>query len=256
MPSLREVQNDFLNHLIDANTVSAEAWVLADGLTPAGRMQIYRNNLYTSLSDALAAVYPVIQRLVGIEFFRQTARAYTAQHPSLSGNLHDFGQAFALYLEQRPYTHALPYLPDVARLEWAWHESYHAAEGGPLDLSTLAAVPVEAYETIRFLLAPSARLIHSPYPVLRIWQVNQDDYSGDPGVNLDQGASHLLVLRQGNQVLLQELDQGTFLWLQALAEGLPLQASLNRAAAAQPDFDFQTALHQHVHQGTLTEIRT
>jgi len=256
MPSLREVQDGFLNHLMDGDRSRAADWIMADGLTPAGRMQIYRNNLFTSLCDALAAVYPVVQRLVGVDFFRQTARAFVGQHPSRSGNLHDFGEAFALFLDQQSFTQTLSYLPDVARLEWAWHESYHAAEGGPLDLSTLAAVPVEAYESIRFMLAPSARLVDSAYPVLRIWQVNQQDYSGDPEVSLDQGPSRLLILRQGKQVLLQELDQGTFVWLQALADGQPLGASLVRAVAAQPDFDFHTVLHKHVHQGTLTEIQT
>ena len=256
MPSLHEVQTGFLSHLMGGNTVSVEAWVLADGLTPAARMQIYRNNLYTSLSEALAAIYPVIQRLVGMDFFRQTARTYIGQQPSRSGNLHDFGQAFAIFLEHQPYLHELPYLPDVARLEWAWHKSYHAAESTPLDLGTLASVPAKNYESIRFLLAPSARLVQSAYPVLRIWLVNQDDYIGDPAVHLDQGANRLLVIRQGTEVQLQELGEGEFLWLEDLAQGQTLGDSLLRCGSAEPGFDLQTALHKHVHQGTLTEIQT
>ena len=73
----------------------------------------------------------------------------------------------------------LAYLPDVARLEWAWHRAFHAADRAPLALERLAAVPPERYGQVRFRLHPSAQFIASDYPLLRIWEVNQPAYAGE-----------------------------------------------------------------------------
>src|SRR5687768_16032631 len=102
------------------------------------RLQVYRNNVFISLRQALADVYPVVQRLVGEEFFNQLARRFVREHPSRSGNLHDFGREFAGFLATLPDLTELPYLPDVAALEWALHEVFHEAEARPFDFSTLS----------------------------------------------------------------------------------------------------------------------
>ena len=139
--------------------------------SPAARhLQVYRNNVFESLVGALKAVYPVVERLVGTGFFAYAADGYIRHHPPASGNLHDFGDSFAGFLAGFEPARALAYLPDVARLEWAWHRAFHAADRAPLALERLAAVPPERYGQVRFRLHPSAQFIASDYPLLRIWR--------------------------------------------------------------------------------------
>ncbi|HUJ01110.1 MAG TPA: DNA-binding domain-containing protein, partial [Usitatibacter sp.] len=128
------------------------------GSTPAARIAFYRASVRSQRHGALAATYAVVRRLVGDDFFREMARRYAAAHPSRSGDLRLFGDRFGDFLEQDRDARALACLGDVARLEWARHESFHAAEAPGLDAAALAAVAPERQGEVRLLLHPSVRL--------------------------------------------------------------------------------------------------
>ena len=122
---------------------------------PAARyLQVYRNNVFESLVGALKAVYPVVERLVGTGFFAYAADGYIRRHPPTSGNLHDFGGDFAGFLAGFEPARELTLLPDIARLEWAWHRAFHAADQAPLALERLAAVPPRTIRAAVFRAAP------------------------------------------------------------------------------------------------------
>jgi hypothetical protein len=212
MLMLRELQERFAQAVLGRDDTVLGQHVLANGMTGgmtgARRLQVYRNNTLASLTEALAAVYPVVRRLVGEAFFGYTAREYILAHPSVSGNLHDFGGEFAAFLARFPGAAELVYLPDVARVEWAYHQVFHEADPPPLDLAALAGVSPEHYGALRFRLHPASRLLTSPYPVLRIWAVNQEGFEGDQTVDLAEGGVKLLVIRRGLEVMLEPLSEG------------------------------------------------
>jgi hypothetical protein len=85
------------------------------------RFGLYRGNLASTWTKALAAAYPVIAQLVGEEFFAALAREYGRAHPSDSGDLNRFGARFEPFLRCFEHVKDLPYLPDMARLEWQLH---------------------------------------------------------------------------------------------------------------------------------------
>ena len=102
---------------------------------PAQRgVEVYRNNYRGNLHDTLAGAYPVMRQLVGEEFFRLLAKRFIEQHPSRSGNLHRYGGEMAEFLTHFENTQHLAYLPDMARLEWAYHRAYFADDASPFDL--------------------------------------------------------------------------------------------------------------------------
>jgi hypothetical protein len=225
------------------------------GRFPAERhLQVYRNNIFESLTGALKAVYPAVERLVGTGFFAYAADGYIRRHPPASGNLHDFGEDFAAFLAGFEPARALAYLPDVARLEWAWHRAFHAADGNPLALAALATVAPEHYGELRFRLHPSAQLLASGYPILRIWQVNQSDHTGDATVDLAEGGVRLLVVRRGLDVVVESLRAGDDALLRAFAAGQNLEQAGAAALAAEPDYDLPAALQRHVACATLTDF--
>ena len=245
MPSLRELQRGFVEGVFNPSA-SEFAQHIRPGRFPAERhFQVYRNNVFENLTGALRAVYPGVERLVGDGFFRYAADTYVRGHPPTSGNLHDFGVRFAEFLADFPRARELVYLSDVARLEWAWHQSFHAADGAPLALAALAAISPEQYANLKFTLQPSARLVSSAYPILRVWEVNQPAYQGDPSVDLDKGGVKLLVIRR-RQVEIEPLGEGDYALLSAFAAGVPFAQAAEAALHAQADYDLATALRRHV----------
>ena len=253
MPALRELQIGFAAALTNREAAARfTSGVRAAGLAPDRRLQVYRNNLFAGLTEVLAAVYPVIRRLVGEAYFDRAARAYIANHPSPSGDVHRYGGHFAAHLGRSPGSETLGYLPDVARLEWSYHRTFHAEQHPALDAEGLRAVQPPDYPRLRLMLQPSARLLESGYPVLRIWQVNQPDWAGDETVNVAEGHTRLLILRQGVEVAFIPLGVGEHLWLQGLAHGLTLLEAQQRATVREPAFDLGTTLQRQLAQGVFS----
>jgi hypothetical protein len=255
MPGLRDLQLGFAAALRQEADTAFSA-VLRDGRFPGQRrLQVYRNNVHASLTAALSAVYPVVTRLVGAGFFGYAADGYLRQHPLHSGNLHDVGHAFADFLQGFPAAAALPYLADVARLEWAWHLAFHGAEHAPLDLLTLATVATEHHPDLHFFLHPTARLVASDYPILRIWQANQVDDTGDGGVDLAAGGEQALVLRPHMTVEILPLSLGEYTLLQSLATGASLGTACDAAFDRNPALDLGGLLQKHIGNASLVAFR-
>ena len=221
---------------------------------PDQHLQIYRNNIFQSLTGALKAVYPVIERLVGDGFFRFAADGYIRRHPPRSGNLHDFGIHYADFLTGFAPAASLSYLPDVARLEWAWHEAFHAADAPALDARCFAEIPAQRQARLRLCLHPSARLLSSAYPLLRIWQANQDG-AAEQDINLAEGGVQLMVIRRELQVQIETLSLGELVLLRALAQGETLEFACEAAFASDTAFDLTATLQRVVHSGVLISLR-
>lgn len=252
MSGLRELQTAFARAVFDEDAAAVFSRHLRrNGLDGERRVQIYRNNHRISLREALAAVYPATQRLVGEDFFRQTARAYVCTVHSVSGDIHRYGDGFADFLAGLPSLADYPYLADVARLEWAYHSVFHSAQAAALDLAALAGVAADAYPSLRFRLQPAARLIASAYPLLRIWQVNLDDWRGDRAVDLGQGPARLLLMRAHDGVTLAPLTPGEYRVLERFAAGDTLADAHAAAAADDPDLDLAAALRRFVADAVL-----
>lgn len=254
MPSLLETQALVMGALLrgDASRGGASLLRTARGVPAERRLHVYRNNLYASLGTALAAVYPVVARLIGDDCFRELARGYVARHPSRSGNLHEFGRHLPSYVRAQTELSTLRYLADVAALEWASHEVYHEADNRTLDASALGQVPAEAQARIRLHLQLATRFIASSYPVLAIWQAHQVDADEHVApVSLDAGGVRVLVARSGFEVEFRMLGAAEDRWLRALAEGRTLAAALSAALALDPDFDFSATLGRHLGLGSF-----
>jgi len=242
MPSLREIQRGFSAAVFEQDA-ALRPWVREQGLTAERRLAIYRNNTFLGLAEALKDGFPVVLRLVGAEFFEAMARRFVAERPPRGGCLLDYGGEFADSIAAFEPAAALPYLPDVARLEWAWHESFHAAEAPVLGVAELAALPLERHAGLRLRLQPSARLLESAWPVLRIFHVNQPDYPGDPSVELyRETGCRLLILRDASEVVLHPLSVGEYACLEALGRGSDLDGALAAALDAEPGCNLAVSL--------------
>jgi hypothetical protein len=255
MPSLREFQTAFRDGIFGTADNQATAFIRADGAAPEDRLAIYRNNIFHNYHEALRAVYPVVERLVGEEFFRRAAHEYILRHPSFSNDVHCYGGQLGVFLAGFAPARDLLYLADVARLEWLWHECFHGAEHGPLAIERLAGVPESSYEALHFDLHPACRLLASPYPVHRIWEVNQPEYEGEPAVDLAAGGVRLLLRRDAGGIILETLSVGDDAMLRALGEGSAVGEAARRAVAADSGFDLGQFLRHCVTNCVLVDFR-
>ncbi len=233
------------------------AAIAAPDAPDAPGLAVYRNAVRTNYRNALRASYPVVCALTGAPFFHAAVDAFAAAQPSRCGDLNAYGDAFPEFLAAYPHAASLPYLPDVARLEWAQDEAARAAaaDGTPEGaLAALGAIAAEDLATSRLRVDPSCRLLRSAHPVLRIWQVHQQGFAGDPQVDLDAGPDHLLVRRRDEDVVIERVPAGEFAWLSAVATGADLSGALAAALAADPEFDFAAALAARVADGTLCGV--
>jgi hypothetical protein len=253
MRGLREWQREFSRCVLQGGEALAGE-IKPNGLSPAQRLAVYRNNTFLSLAEALKDGYPVVERLVGEDFFKQMASAFIARQPPQSGCLLEYGEGFPDFVAAYPPAQSLAYLPAVARLEWLWQAAFHEAEAAPLDWAALADVPAQAQGDLRFRLHPTARLLQSGYPVLRIWEANQPGFAGDEAISLAEGGCRLLVFRPEWEVEIHALEAGEHAFLAALAQAASLLQALEQALGAETGFDLEASLRRCLERGLLTHF--
>ena len=148
------LQGEFASALLDPERDVPHGVVAPDGRVDRKRFNVYRNNVVVSLASALEAAYPAVREIVGHEFFRAMALVHARAHPPTDPRMILYGGAFPNFLETfEPAAH-LAYLPDVARLERARREAYHAADANAGGQEKLAALPPEVLADTRLNLAP------------------------------------------------------------------------------------------------------
>ncbi len=251
MNVLREQQEAFARSMIKGVDESYAQTICEHGLSGTRRLGIYQHSVANGLRDALSGVFEVVNKLVGDEFFAHVSESYVQAHPSTSGNVHDFGETFPEYLETFLGLETLPYLPDVARLEWAYHAVFHSPVGEMLNIDKLSQVPESKYDQLTLLLSPACYFLSSNFPVLRIWQANQDaacnsDSKGDGIVNLDEGGVDLVILREGKQIVFHSLAPGDFAMLKAFSDGETFNVSCEAALKVDSGCDASKILQDAV----------
>lgn len=253
-PSLRQLQAAFAEALFSREPPASVACLGIAASHARERFAIYRHSLIERSTTTLRGAYPVLHRLVGPGFFGNMARNYVYAYPSSSYDLDELGRHLGGFVADLPEAAGRPYLADVARLEWAVHETLRAPDAAPLGLDALASVPPERYDGVKLVPHPTARLVASPFPVLRIWEVNQADREAVETVDLDSGPSSVLVDRRDNRVRLRTLGRGEFLWIVALCAGETLGAATARAFEDETDFDLSACLAAHLLDGTFSGV--
>ena len=141
------------------------------------RYNVYRNNVTVSLIEALAAIFPAVRRITGEEFFRAMARFHIRETPPTSPLLFEYGRDFPAFIARYEYAQDMPWLADVARIERAWLDAYHAADAEPLSPSALAAVPAERLGDLVFTPHPAARIVRSRFAAVTIFAANRSERS-------------------------------------------------------------------------------
>ncbi len=193
------------------------------GMKATKRFNVYRNNVSVSLSEALGATFPIVQALVGDEFFQGMTQIFTRQSLPKTPVLLDYGSEFPDFITTFSPAQTIPYLADIARLEWAWNRAYHSADVRPVTIKHLAKIPQDQVAHVCLHFHPSLHLLQSSWPIASIWQAHQP--RGFEG-GLPGEGENVLILRPELDVEIRNLNPQALQFLSALFEGATLgQAS-------------------------------
>jgi hypothetical protein len=242
----------FAAALLDPELAPASDIVGPRGKAAIKRYAVYRNNVTVSLIDALAATYPAVQRLVGADFFRAMARFHLRASPPTSPLLLEYGRDFPAFIATYEYARDLPYLADVARVERAWLDAYHAADMDPLAAAALADIAPEGLAEIRLVAHPATRILRSAYSATSIFAANR---GAEAPERLDASeAEDALVTRPDMEVAVRRLPPGGAVFVTSLVGGATLGEAAADAFAEASNFDLGASLAGMIEAGAFTSL--
>lgn len=220
-------------------------------------LSAYRSNGHALAERALQAAYPVVAAVLGDDGFAMLARALWHRHPPQRGDLALWGEALADTVQDDLQLAELPWLADVARVEWALHRAASDTDRWP-DPGSFALLQTQDPGGVRLVPAPGLTLVHSPWPVVSI--VNAHLHAEPPleeAWRRCHGGVHetALVWRQGFRPCVQAIPPADAALLAGIRDGSSLAQALDAACAAADTtgstFDFGTWLAAAVQDGLV-----
>jgi hypothetical protein len=229
-------------------------------LAPGGEhapLAPYQGHVRALAPRVLSQAYPTVHAMLGDEMWPQVARQLWLSHPPHEGDLNRWGAALPDWLAAQDDLSAWPWLPDVARLDWACHDCAQAADAA-LDTASLEQLPLEDPDRLVIRLMPAMRIVNSAWPVVSLYRAHQaaeaNDASPDDVLALTQQllaapqAECAIVTRPQWQAVVETLPAEWCDWMVALSSEDPISVgqALTRQAA---DFDLgawlSCALQRH-----------
>lgn len=238
--ALPDLQRAFADHLAGGERAELVALVAGDAIPAPARLEVYRHHVRHSLAAALATTFPTVQALVGEGFFGTLARAFVEQTLPTQPVLSEYGACLPDFIAGYGPARGLPYLADVARLDWALNAAFHAPQVEGLGRADLAAIEADRLPSLSLSLTPGTALIASPFPLGRIWLASQPDADAAP-VDPESGDARLLVLRRPDDAAFVEMSSAEAVFATALIAGRPIEAAAEAAFRADSAFDLSTA---------------
>jgi len=236
--------NSFATALLNTATDSAPLLRSIEHGAHRRRFDVYRNNRAVSLIEALRATYPVVYKLVGDEFFKASARAFIDVNPPTQPVMAEYGREFGGFISALPNADKLPFLNDVAELEWWRLQAYHCVDASVLQPSALAGVAPHSVMDIRLQCHPALRCVVSRWPVGSIWTSCIEDSNGTSTVNsrVDMHKSEAIVItRPEIQVWTNVVNEAGVVFLNAIQNGETLGAAAEQGL--ERDIGFNAGEH-------------
>lgn len=202
----------------------------------------YPASLQANAERALAITFPTVQALLGEPAFGVLSRRFHQAHPHHQADWGEWGEALPDWLAAQAELVELPYLPDVARLDWSCHVSERAADSR-IDVASMGLAAAQAPERLRLRLAPDVRMLRSTHPVVPIWWAHHgppaDQASWFERANkaMHEGVlGHVIVHRQRWRATPFEVTPGTWAFVRAAHAGQSLARALDEVAPMGFDF--------------------
>ncbi|PHS26999.1 MAG: hypothetical protein COA84_04935 [Robiginitomaculum sp.] len=201
------------------------------------RFGIHQGNFRMTATRAMQGIYKAVSRLVGDEYFEALIAEFIKDTPPVSSSLTHYGEGFADFLRGfAPVKKDLPWLPPVARLDWAWFCAYGAANKKALTASDLQNVAPETLPARAPGLHGSATLLRFSVPAYSIWRTNIED-DAVQSIDLGKGGEWALVWREDMQIRHNLLTRAQYVFLDAIGGKRSLAQGWTDAQRHDPAFN-------------------
>jgi Putative DNA-binding domain len=242
----------FSRALLDPDVATPAAVAGPKSKSAVKRYNVYRNNVTVSLINALAAAFPATLRITGDDFFRAMARFYVRATPPSSPLLFDYGHDFPDFIERYEYAQSVPGLADVARIERAWLDAYHAADVQPLTPQELSAIRPDRLVDTVLKPHPATRVIRSRFSAVTIFTAGRRD---GPASRVEVvEPEDALVTRPALAVEVRQLPPGGAIFLSRLMTGESLGAAASAALSENPSFDLAANIRGLLEAGAFAKV--
>lgn len=210
---LEHWQQTLAASLEQADADTASPW-------PAAALDVHRRNMRGACMEALSTTYPVLKTVLGARYFARLVHEFDYA----AADLNFAGRAFPAWLEQtaadREELTAMPYLADLARLEWLLHSAYYAPDDPVMNTHSFQQA-MQDPAGWRLRLSASLSLLASPWPVAAIWRTNR---GSRPLAELRARPCHVAVWRKNSRARLASLAADHWRLLQAAQTGASIDA--------------------------------
>ncbi|MFT4967048.1 MAG: hypothetical protein ACI9CD_000043 [Candidatus Deianiraeaceae bacterium] len=228
---VKNMQNNFISHLYDEKNLDILPSIKNGKAPKEELLDIYRNNLFTNLTNALQLLYPRIYKYLGTEKFHNEAKKFIVNNRSQSGNLDNYGQGFLQNNNK--------FLHDLSQFEWLHHLSYLAKDNKELNVKALQTLEEDQLFNIKFKIHPSCFIHTSYYNFLNKNLQNK----------LQKRKSHYVVYRQNLTVKAEKILTGEYKFLMGVKEDMTLYEVYTKHK-----IDIQTCLQKFLTNGILCEF--
>jgi hypothetical protein len=236
MQRLREQQQRLAAFILEADRPSRDDELLelvgfSDATLARERLAAYVNGYPARIFEALDESFPAVRHLAGDAAFGEIVHRYASRVPCGIYSLSDAGAALPEFLASDPVGQRLPFVADLAALEWRMALAFHAHERSPFDPARLADWGLEQWEGATIELQSSVAVVRSAWPILDLWNLRETPIS-EIDLDLAGRAQIVLVSRDGFSVGCDLIESAQAVVLEALLEGVTLGAALERLAPA------------------------
>jgi hypothetical protein len=163
-----------------------------------------------------------------------------------------YGDSFPAYIDAFPPLADYPWMADLARVECAITQSYHAEDSTPLGPEAFAMIAPDDLAQLCFTLHPALHLVASRNPVATLWQMNSGQAEPAPLDTLP--AETALIHRPHYTVSVKAISPAGSTFLNALQSGQTLGEATEKASAVDPAFDITAHLHLLIADGLVTML--
>ena len=219
----------------------------------AARFNVYRNNIFVSLIDALADIFPVTQAIVGEDFFRAMARIYLLENQPSSPIISEYGVNFSDFIRTFAPAENLPFLADVAALEYEMLTLTHNEEYKTLDHDAVSTAfsSVEDPSVLLLNVPPTTKILASPFAIGSLYQAHfSDGHQRLNKVDINK-SEYLLLIKSHLYAQLHVIQKEEAIFIKNLMQ----QRSLEDAVPDSDLFDLGKTLAKLIEWKVLTQIK-
>jgi hypothetical protein len=191
---------------------------LADQITPVGKLssekvlQVYREDFFARLTEALGSTFETTWEVLGDEDFLRLCNLYIRNNPSQFYSLGSYGREFWSLIEEEGLNVEIPFSSELAQFEWAFWETFHCINPDKrLNLDELNHLLANELE---ITFSDEVQLFKFENSIAHLWKCRNE--LGEMSVENFLSPECVIIGRGKEGVLLNTLTNEEFLLMDAL----------------------------------------